>query len=326
MNSRDVRGPNVRGRNVLSLAGLCCGCDPLPLASPCAPMPEHNPLWPVLADVALEAADAAAEVHLRHLHRVRMAEASAKGHHDYVSAVDLEAQEAALAILQKHRPGDRIMAEEDTGPGNTDPGTALAHSAGTPPSSTPLWVVDPLDGTRNFLHGHPAFCASVGVVVDGFPVAGAVVVPVSGERFVAWKGGGAWRNGEPIQVSTCTDLSRGLVATGFPFKRPEEIPTYLEALGRMLRASGGVRREGAAALDLCRLAQGVFDAFWEDRLEPWDVAAGLAILSEAGGCWSGKAGPDGPHPHRILEGGPIRAASSPAILRALHTALDDHAG
>jgi myo-inositol-1(or 4)-monophosphatase len=285
-------------------------------------MAQHPALWNELAQVAREAAEAAAQVHLRHLHHVRISEASPKGRHDYVSVVDLEAQEAALAIIREARPDDRIMAEEDE-----DTGAWMAPEARDP---QPIWVVDPLDGTRNFLHGHPAFCASVGVVVDGFPVAGAVVAPVSGERFVGWKGGGAWRNDQPIRVSPLRDLSLALVATGFPFKRPEEIPDYLEALGRMLRASGGVRREGAAALDLCRLAQGVFDAFWEDRLEPWDVVAGLAILSEAGGCWSGRMGSTGAagaaaaaaaDPHRILEGGPIRAASSQEMLSALHEVL-----
>lgn len=264
----------------------------------------------VLATAALEAAEAAAHVHERYLHRVRVTDATAKGRHDYVSQVDIEAQAAALDVIYSHLPEAHILAEEAEGEGSR---------RGVP--GAPLWVVDPLDGTRNFLHGHPAFCASVGVVIDGVPVAGAVVAPVSGERFVAWQGGGAWRNERPIRVSAVDDLRLGLVSTGFPFKRPDEIPAYLESLGHMLRASGGVRREGAAALDLCRLAQGVFEGFWEDWLAPWDVAAGLAILSEAGGCWSGIQTPDGPAPHTLLEGGPIRAACSPAILASLHRVL-----
>jgi myo-inositol-1(or 4)-monophosphatase len=279
-----------------------------------------------LATVALEAAEAAAHVHLRHLHQVRLTDATPKGRHDYVSLVDLEAQEAALAVIESRLPGSRILAEEgaDVGAGGgvpvASPGAGAGPGGGAGPG-VPIWVVDPLDGTRNFLHGHPAFCASVGVVMDGVAVAGAVVVPVSGERFVGWKGGGAWRNERPIRVSPATDLGLGLVATGFPFKRPEEIPSYLGELARMLRASGGIRREGAAALDLCRLAQGVFEGFWEGWLAPWDVAGGLAILSEAGGCWSGARLPDGSAPHRVLEGGPIRAACSEAMLEAIHEVL-----
>jgi len=281
------------------------------MAAPPSPLPSPSSL----AATALEAASAAAEVHLRHLGRVGIVNATDKGTYDFVSAVDLEAQEVALATIRRAFPGHRILAEEE-GSGDDAP-------ADSPAPSPPLWIVDPLDGTTNFLHGHPAFAASVGVVVAGRPVAGAVVAPASAERYWSWEGGGAWMDtgdgADPrrIGVSQVRELRQALAGTGFPFKRPDEIPGYLVELGRMLRRSSGVRRDGAAALDLCRLARGTFDVFWEGTLAPWDVAGGLAILAEAGGTWSAPEG----HPYDVAAGGPLRAANGNGLLEALHRAL-----
>ncbi|TVP49630.1 MAG: inositol monophosphatase [Gemmatimonadales bacterium] len=276
-----------------------------------------------LAATALEAANAATDVHRKHLGRIHVGDAVDKGTYDFVSEVDLEAQEAALAVILRAFPDHRILAEEDGG----------ADCAGAEAPEAPLWIVDPLDGTTNFLHGHPAFCASVGVLVDGRPVAGAVVAAVSGERYTAWEGGGAWldtggtgagsgadsgaRGPVRIRVSGLAELRQALAGTGFPFKRPDEIPGYLEQLGRMLRRSSGVRRDGSAALDLCLLARGTFDVFWEGTLAPWDVAGGLAVLAEAGGAWSAPEGAA----FDIAAGGPLRAANGDGLLEALHGAL-----
>jgi myo-inositol-1(or 4)-monophosphatase len=281
-----------------------------------------------MALTALVAAEAAAAVHLDALGEVTLEAAVDKGISDFVTEVDLEAQRAALAVIRKARPGDAVLAEEEseeeeaTGEGGRE--------------DAPLWIVDPLDGTTNFLHGHPAFCASVGVVTGGVPVAGAVVAALTGERYLAREGHGAWswrrwsggrEPGEPtapvrLRTSTTPALRRALVGTGFPFKRPHEIPGYLEELGRILQASGGVRRDGAAALDLCLLARGTFDAFWEGTLSPWDVAGGLAILAEAGGAWSGPGGA----PYDVVTGGPLRAANGTPLLGALHAALREGGG
>lgn len=295
-----------------------------PSSSPVFAMPAlPSPSAESLAATALEAASAAAEVQRRHLGRIRITDAVDKGTYDFVSEVDLEAQRVALAVLRRAFPGHRILAEEEgsgAGPGaSDDPGAA----EGTLDASTPLWIVDPLDGTTNFLHGHPAFAASVGVLVNGRPVAGAVVAPASAERYWGWEGGGAWLDTDDgagprrIGTSQVGELRQALAGTGFPFKRPEEIPGYLEELGRMLRRSSGVRRDGAAALDLCRLARGTFDVFWEGTLAPWDVAGGLAVLAEAGGSWSA---PDG-LPYDVAAGGPLRAANGDGLLEALHRAL-----
>lgn len=232
-----------------------------------------DPHVPLLR-TALAAAEAAARVHVRWSGRVGMQGAETKGRSDFVSRADTEAQDAALAVIRGRHPDHAVMAEED------DPDTgALLRDAG----DTPVWVVDPLDGTTNFLHGDPMYAASVGVAVDGRPIAGAVVCAPTGERWWATRGGGAWKNGIPVRVSGQTDPSTALVGTGFPFKTLDRLEEYLEGLGRLLRSTGGVRRGGAAALDLCYLAEGRFDAFWELFLNPWDFAAGALIVEEAGG-------------------------------------------
>jgi myo-inositol-1(or 4)-monophosphatase len=140
--------------------------------------------------------------------------------------------------------------------------------------------VDPLDGTANFLHGHPVHAASVGVAVDGVVAAGAVSCATTGERWWARRGQGAWKSGRRIAVSDARCLEGGLIGTGFPFKVQHLIPAYLEELGHVLRAGAGVRRAGAAALDLCYVAEGRLDGFWESFLNPWDFAAGIVIHTD----------------------------------------------
>jgi len=251
-----------------------------------------------LLTTALAAAEAAAAVHLRHFGSVGVDSAAEKGHSDFVSQVDLDAQEAALGVIARAYPGHAVLAEEEPEPGSRSPsggGSSLIRDESE--GSGYLWVVDPLDGTTNFLHRHPQFAASVGVwhrsAGDQGPPgfshgptmeAGAVVAPRTGERWWARRGEGAYKNGVPIRVSSTPTLKSALIGTGFPFKEPTLIPRYLGQFQRVLPASGGIRRCGSAALDLCYLAEGTLDAFWEeDYLSPWDVGAGLAILQEAGG-------------------------------------------
>ena len=266
-----------------------------------------------LLTTARASAAAAAQVHLRWSHRVTPGEAVDKGRSDFVSRVDQEAQTAALQVIRDRHPDHRILAEEED---ESPTGTERWIGEGDP--NLPLWVVDPLDGTTNFLHGHPMYAASVGVVVEGRPVAGAVRAPATGEEWWGADGEGAYRNGRAIRVSAIGDLSLALLGTGFPFKQPAEVPNYVEQLGRVLLRTSGVRRGGAAALDLCYLAQGTLDAFWEAHLSPWDVAGGLAILSEAGGIWMRQDG----SPLTLHEGGSVLAANGPALLQALRDLLD----
>jgi len=182
----------------------------------------------------------------------------------------------------------------------------------------PLWIVDPLDGTANFLHGHPHYCASVAVAVEGRPVAGAIVSGSTGERWWASEGKGAFKGGRRIRVSNERPLAKSMVGTGFPFKLLEAMPRYLGQLDRVLRNASGVRRAGSAALDLCYLAQGSLDAFWEEILMPWDFAAGMVLVREAGGVLSG---PDGSELD-ILPG-PVRGANRPELLEELRATLED---
>jgi myo-inositol-1(or 4)-monophosphatase len=304
-----------------------------------------------LLHTALAAAEAAAQIHLRHFRRVGVGSAREKSPSDFVSRVDLEAQEAAVAVIRARFPGHGILAEEEGE--ETGSSTVAGAERSWPEDGTPLWIIDPLDGTTNFLHGHPMFAASVAVgrmvsaeeaatgtgLAGGAPsgssapagvlpsatptkracgpsgvlLAGAVVAPRGGERWWAHRGGGAWKNGLRIRVSALPTLRPALVGTGFPFKEPPLVPRYLEQLGRVLPAAGGVRRGGSAALDLCYLAEGILDGFWEEAyLSPWDVAAGLLILQEAGGV----ARRIGEEP-LALDDGSLLAANSAALLEEL---------
>jgi myo-inositol-1(or 4)-monophosphatase len=248
---------------------------------------------------ALAAADAAAEVQLRWIGRVGVREAALKGRSDFVSQADLEAQQAAVAVIGARHPDHGVLGEE----GGTEAG------AGTP---APLWVVDPIDGTTNFLHGHPMYSVSVALVLNGTPEVGVVVCPATSERWWATRGGGAFKNGRPIRVSSPPDMATALVGTGFPFKALHLLDDYLGQLGRVLRNSAGVRRGGSAALDLAYLASGSLDAFWELLLYPWDVMAGVLLIQEAGGVVTRLDGSA-----VDLEPGPLLAAANPELSRHL---------
>ena len=163
---------------------------------------------------------------------------------------------------------------------------------GVLPASGVAFVVDPLDGTTNFLHGYPEYAVSIGAALDGRLVAGVVLNAATGELFTASLGAGAQRDGAPIAVSPITTPARALIGTGYPFKHPEQIPVYLAQFDRVIRATAGVRRAGAAALDLCDVACGRFEAFWELNLAPWDIAAGIVIVREAGGIVTDLEGHD----------------------------------
>jgi myo-inositol-1(or 4)-monophosphatase len=193
-----------------------------------------------------------------------------KGPSDFVSTVDREAEAVLMRIIHERHPDATLIAEESS------PRTRLAAEGLT-------FVADPLDGTTNFLHGFPWYSVSIAALVGGQQVAGAVLNVANGELFTAVKGGGARRNGQPIAVSTITDPARALLGTGFPFKHREGIGPYLKVLPHLMESCAGLRRAGSAALDLCDVACGRYEAFWEYQLAPWDVAAGILIIREAGG-------------------------------------------
>ena len=215
-----------------------------------------------------------------------------KGPSDFVSQVDRDAEAALSSVIMERHPAARIMAEE---------GSPKAESREL------LFVADPLDGTTNFLHGFPWYAVSIAAVVDGHQEAAAVLNVPTGELFTAVLNGGARRAGQAIRVSTITDPTRSLVGTGFPFKHREGIAPYMDVLPKLMEGTAGLRRAGAAALDLCDVACGRFEAFWEYRLAPWDVAAGILIIREAGGVITDLAGKPSDVAH-----GPI-VAGNPAM-------------
>jgi myo-inositol-1(or 4)-monophosphatase len=192
-----------------------------------------------------------------------------KGTNDYVSEVD-RASEAAIAELIASRHPDGILLAEEGSPN-------VSSSRGL------VFVADPLDGTTNFLHGLPWYAVTIAALVDGEIQAGATINAATGELFTATLGGGARRAGAPIRVSQITDPSRALIATGLPWSGEQDIARYMPSLPSVMRATAGIRRFGAAALDLAGVACGRFDAFWELRLNAWDMAAGALLIREAGG-------------------------------------------
>ena len=191
-----------------------------------------------------------------------------KGHANLVTIADKKSEELIIGGILSRYPSHSILAEES---GATQSGAAVK------------WIIDPLDGTTNFAHGYPFYCVSIAVEEKGEIVCGAVYDPVREEMFSAARGAGAYRNGERLKVSNVDRLSQALLITGFPYNFRERVDTVIRQFGRFLVASQAVRRGGSAALDLCYVASGRLDGFWELYLQPWDTAAGHVILEEAGG-------------------------------------------
>ena len=213
-----------------------------------------------------------------------------KGTVDLVTDSD-QASEALIAQrIQAAFPEHRLIGEEGARGAGPGPDTPDASTSATDPSRFG-WVVDPLDGTTNYAHGYPHFAVSIGLECDGTVILGVVYDPMRDELFVAERGGGATLNGAPIAVSGQNDLLRSLLATGFPYdltRRQESDALWLALNG----ACQGVRRDGSAALNLCYVACGRVDAFWERPLQPWDMAAGAVIIQEAGGSVTNYRGGD----------------------------------
>jgi myo-inositol-1(or 4)-monophosphatase len=252
-------------------------------------------------DVALEAARAGAEV-------VRAAfgktadprfKSSAV---DPVTETDKASETAILDVIRSRRPDDVTLSEESGGAGW---------------DGSRVWITDPLDGTVNFIHGFPHVAVSVAIWDGGSPIAGVVIDVVRGEEFTAVTGGGAFLDGDPIEVSEQGDLVRSLLVTGFPYDRRENADRYTRVLARVLSNIQGIRRTGSAALDMCYVACGRFDGYWEYGLGPWDAAASLIAVTEAGGRWSGFAGT----PYRLGDGGVV--VTNGAIHSALMSVVGD---
>jgi myo-inositol-1(or 4)-monophosphatase len=223
-----------------------------------------------LLDVMIEAARAAGEGLMRDFARRNLLDVEEKGTSDFVSSADLRSQEIIVARLSSAYPEHALICEEDTEPGDTR-------------ASLGRFVVDPLDGTTNFLRGVPHFAVSIALEIDGASVAGVVFDPAKNELFWAEAGQGAWLGETRLVVSADRALDCAVVGTGIPHAGRSGYDSYLQALGNILPEVAGIRRMGAAALDLAYVAAGRFDGFFERGLAPWDVAAGILLVREAGG-------------------------------------------
>lgn len=232
---------------------------------------KENPEKAIL-DVAIEAAKIGGEVLLTHLSRVQLYEVERKGEFDFATLVDHASEKAIIQYIHSKFPDHKILAEE----GGEFAGAGMYR-----------WVIDPLDGTTNYIHGVRIFAVSVAVMRGDMPVVGVVHDPVRGETFAAAYGHGAYLNGSPIQVSTHQQLHECLLATGFPFRSKKLIDPYLESFKRFFNQARDIRRMGSAAIDLAYVAAGRFDGFWELNLSRWDIAAGVLLVREAGGEVSG---------------------------------------
>jgi len=241
-------------------------------------------MFDVELSVAGEAARRGGDILLRMMgdsHRIIK-----KGDIDLVTEADLASEKAILESIRRHFPGDAILAEESGKQGVKGPRT---------------WLVDPLDGTTNYAHGFPFFAVSVGLEIENEVVMGVVYNPCMGEFFEAVAGMGAFLNGNPIQVSGTLGFEESLLATGFPYDVHERPGRVLSLLEKILTRAQGVRRLGSAALDLCYVAAGRLDGFWEEDLKPWDTAAGVAMVREAGGRLSTfHGGPYTPHMQTVV--------------------------
>lgn len=243
-----------------------------------------------LLDVASAAASAAASIIRARAHDARSIPWEVKSHSDFVTEVDTAAEHAIRDVIASRLPHASILGEE------LSPGAAVRGVT---------FVVDPLDGTTNFLHGFAAYAVSIGVAVDGALECGVVLDVPNDVRYSAIRGAGAWRDDERISVSSIADPSRALIGTGFPFKHLTRLETYQRQFAAIVRATSGIRRPGAAALDLASVATGAFDGFWELSLAPWDIAAGVLIVREAGGVVTDLEGNE----ISGLTHGPVLAAS-----------------
>ena len=216
---------------------------------------------------------------------------TAKGPKDFVSEIDHAAEAAIVDTLRATYPDHAILAEEGTAEG--------ANAA-----SEHLWIIDPLDGTTNFLHGLPQYCVSIALQHKGQLTQAVIYDPVRNDLFTATRGRGAFLNDHRLRVSRRQHLKDCLVGTGFPFRDGADLETYLAMMRAMMQQTAGLRRPGSAALDLAYVAAGYYDAFWEIGLNPWDVAAGSLLIVEAGGLVGDLAGESG-----YLHGGQIVAAN-----------------
>ena len=249
-----------------------------------------------MVNIAVRAARRAGELMVRQLNRLETLTVAEKSRNEFVTTVDRAAEEAIIEVIKDHYPEHAILAEESGASGD--------HEY--------QWIIDPLDGTTNYVHGFPVFSVSIGVARAGELEHGVVYDPLRQEIFTASRGQGAQLDGHKIRVSKRTTLQPALIATGLPYRANlKHLDRYLEMLRAVMLETAGIRRPGSAALDLCYVACGRLDGFWEWNLQPWDTAAGRLVVEEAGGLVSDADG----SPHRLA--GKAIVASNGGVHEAL---------
>jgi myo-inositol-1(or 4)-monophosphatase len=247
----------------------------------------RSPILNVMGNAALKAARAL----VRDFGEVEHLQVSVKGPGEFVSAADLKAERIIKGELRKARPGYAMLFEES----GAEPGSDPRHR----------WIVDPLDGTTNFLHGIPHFAISIALERDGEIVAGVIYEPIRDEMYWAEKGVGAYVNDRRLRVSARRHLGEAVIGTGMPFGARAGSDIYTATLTAVARATAGIRRMGSAALDLAYVAAGRYEGFWEFGLSPWDIAAGILLVREAGGYTSDMTGG-----HDMMVTGDVLAANA----------------
>jgi len=255
-------------------------------------------------EIARFAARRGAAVLLKYWETLGKDDADLKARNDWVSAADRESEQAIVDAIREHRPDDAFLGEE----------SGMTEGA----DANRVWIIDPLDGTSNYLQHFPIWCISIALRENGETVTALIYEPLREIFFTATRGGGAFRNGEPMQVSTHERVEGSFLATGFPFRAQEYVERYVAIFTDVIRVSKGVRRAGSAALDLAYTAAGVFDGFFEMHLAPWDVAAGALLVTEAGGIVTDFSGGQ-----RWLDRGNIVGAS-PKVHEELITMIARH--
>ena len=253
-------------------------------------------------NIAIKASRKAGDIINRSSERLDLLTIRHKSLNDLVSEVDKAAEDAIIDILRGSFPDHAILAEESGKSGNSEF----------------VWIIDPLDGTTNFLHGLPIYCVSIALMQKNTLQVGVIYDPTRNDLYTASRGEGAFLNDRRIRVSKRDKLIDGLIGTGFPFKMFEHDTAYLAMLKDIMKNSAGVRRPGAAALDLASVAAGRLDGFWEIGLSPWDMAAGALLIQEAGGLVGDLLGDNG-----FLQSGQI-LAGNPKIFAQIITIINPH--
>ena len=262
-----------------------------------------------LLDTAIAAAHAGGEELMRYFRRSDLS-IGVKAENDFVTEADHASEAAVASLIRSRHPDHHLLGEE----GGAGAGGVVAGGSGDM-----QWIIDPLDGTTNFVQGLPVFAVSIGCRRGAQMVAGAVWDPVGRNLFAATRGGGAFWNGSPMRVSTRPSLDGAFLATGYPFRAKAALDVYLLAFREVFQSARALRRCGAAALDLAYTAAGVYDGFFEFRLSAWDIAAGVLLIEEAGGRVSDLDGGQG-----YFESGNLVAGGDP-VWRELRRAIAHHA-